>query len=281
MALLLVLSGCANGDQLHVATYNVENLFDAEYDGSEFPSFDPRSDHWGAGRYDRSLENTVQVIRTLGGGDGADVLALQEVENQVVLEDLARALVSLGYSHRILVENTGAFHNAVFSRYPVEAVRTHALALPWSGPGRYILEVDINWNGLVLRFLVNHWHSKSGGAEASEPSRREAAAVVARRIRETTAEDGPPVVALGDLNVNADEYDRIGAAYPTALLPARLRGEYDPSRALYLSGKTGGARVGGQGVVVYSPWTAGAMPGSYVYQGQWNSIDHILLGPGF
>lgn len=273
--------GCTTRHELRVATYNVENLFDAVYDGSEYASFDPRSDDWGENRYRRSLENTVRVIEQLGEGEGADILALQEIENQQVLEDLAGALARLGYSHRVLVENTGAFHNAVFSRVPVDVVRTHALSLPWSGPGRYILEVDIHWDDLMVRVLVNHWHSKSGGAEETERSRRQAAAIVTRRIRDSVSDNGPPVIVLGDLNANADEYARVDGEYPTALLPLQRLGAYDPARALYLSDKPQEARVCDTGVVVYSPWTAGAMPGSYVYRGQWNSFDHILLGPGF
>lgn len=287
----IMVVSCADGAELVIASYNVENLFDAVYDGTEYPAFDPRTDSWGPDRYARSLENTAHVIAELGYGKGADVLALQEIENQRVLADLAVELEQLGYRYKILVANSGPFHNAVFSRYPVTAVRTHGLSLPWAAPGRYILEVDIKWPPQPIRLFVNHWHSKVSGVQESEASRREAAAILVRRIRETILEKGPPVVAAGDLNASADEYVRRDRAYATALRPESTLGVYNPADGLFLTSSRERAGVSPDGLVLYSPWksrlhgrTAGAKrepPGTYVFRGRWNSLDHILLGPGF
>lgn len=294
LAAALVFPRCAtraNREELVLASYNVENLFDAVYDGSEYQAFDPGTDSWGANRYARSLENTAKVIAELGGGHGADVLALQEVENHRVLDDLATELGPLGYRYTALVANSGPFHNAVFSRYPIISVRTHALSLPEASPGRYILEVDIEWFVHPIRLFVNHWHSKAGGEAETEPARREAAAVLVRRIRETYSEGGPRVIVAGDLNVNADEYTRLDGAYSTALRPEALLGKYDPRDGIFLTSRPERSEISEAGVLLYSPWTArgegrpdgadSGPPGTYVFRGAWNSLDHILLGPGF
>ena len=292
VVVVLALPSCSGGnsDELIVASYNVENLFDAVYDGTEYSSFDPRTDSWGPNRYARSLENTAMVIKDLGGGNGADVLALQEIENRNVLGDLADELEPMGYRYKFLVTNSGPFHNAVFSRIPITSVRAHGLSLPWSAPGRYILEVDVQWGSHAVRLFVNHWHSKVSGEQESEASRREAAAVLVRRIRETYTQGGPPVIAVGDLNANADEYARSGGSYSTALRPEATLGMYDPKDGLFLTSHPERAGITDEGVVLYSPWksrlhgrTEGAEtepPGTYVFRGTWNTLDHILLGPG-
>ncbi len=284
-----VLAACSTADEIVLATYNVENLFDAVYDGTEYASFDPRGERWGPNRYARSLENTVGVIGELGGGDGADILALQEIENDRVLADLAGELSRMGYRYKLLVANDGPFHNAIFSRLPVTAARTHALGLPWAAPGRYILEVDLDWAGRSIRLLVNHWHSKVRGDRETEPSRREAAGIVARRVR-ISAGEGIPTIVAGDLNLSADEYRRRAGEYPTALLPVDSIDRYDARRSLFLTTCPGEATLSGEAVVLYSPWKArlydessglGSPPGTYVYQGRWKSLDHIMFGPGF
>ncbi len=284
------LPACSPASEIVLASYNVENLFDAVYDGTEYSSFDPRGDEWGPNRYARSLENTVRVIGELGGGDGADILALQEIENARVLFDLAGELSRKGYRHKLLVANDGPFHNAIFSRVPVVAARAHALGLPWTAPGRYILEADLDWGDRRIRLLVNHWHSKVRGDRETEPSRRQAAAIVARRVRRS-AEEGIPTIVAGDLNLSADEYRRRAGEYPTALLPVDSIGRYDPLRSLFLTTRPRNATVSSEdAVVLYSPWKAaytadspGGMqpPGTYVFRGRWKSLDHIMFGPGF
>ena len=83
LAILLFFT-FAFASELKIATYNVENLFDAKVQGSEYNDF--KNDNWNAEKYSFKLEKTVDVLKRLD----ADIVALQEIENPEVLKDLAQ-----------------------------------------------------------------------------------------------------------------------------------------------------------------------------------------------
>ena len=103
-----------------------------------------------------------------------------------------------------------------------------------------------------------------------------------------------PVIIMGDLNENHDEFFRRNSAVISALLPddprsaelVRTRGPAAPADAaglqtdfLILSpDKPPQARHFPPGsVLVYSPWAEELANGSYYYKDQWETIDHFLL----
>ncbi|TVQ24074.1 MAG: endonuclease/exonuclease/phosphatase family protein [Spirochaetaceae bacterium] len=273
--------GLSPGDSFVVASWNVENLFDAVSDGTEFEGFDPARGGWNERLYHAKLTNTVRVIDELSS-EGPAVLALQEIENRRVLSDLWDQLVGHRFRYGFMIDETGGpFHNAVLSRYEIADARVHALSMPWAAPGRLILELDIVLNReLTLVLFVNHWHSRRAGAVETEPSRRLAAALVARRVTARSGEVGTGILVVGDLNANHDDYARASGSYQTALMPVSRIHAYDGRSALFLSGDPAEVHHP-DGVVLYSPWKNGAGPGSYVFREEWNTIDHMLFGAGF
>jgi len=93
---------------------------------------------------------------------------------------------------------------------------------------------------------------------------------------------------VGDLNENFDEFERQGSRYLTALMPANgasetfTEADTEPCPFINISGSPADLVVPDSGpLTLYSPWYAGAWPGSYAYQGTWESIDHILISPAF
>ena len=71
--------------------YNVENLFDIRDDeGKNDAEFLPDSDiHWNSQLYEKKLNNITKVIQALGDSEELpELIALSEVENRSVLEDL-------------------------------------------------------------------------------------------------------------------------------------------------------------------------------------------------
>ncbi len=273
--------GLSPGDSFVVASWNVENLFDAVSDGTEFDGFDPVRGGWNERLYHAKLTNTVRVIDELSS-EGTAVLALQEIENRQVLSDLWDRLADHRFRYGYMIDETGGpFHNAVLSRYEISYARVHALSMPWAAPGRFILELDIVVNSdVTLVLFVNHWHSRRGGEVETEPSRRLAAALVARRVIERSGEDGIGILVVGDLNANHDDYARASGSYQTALMPVSGIDTYDRGGSLFLSGDPSDVQQY-DAVVLYSPWKNGAGPGSYVYREEWNTIDHMLFGAGF
>ncbi len=93
-------------------------------------------------------------------------------------------------------ENAGIAHtNAIFSRFPIQAVQRHALE-----HARDILEVTLDVEGHPLIVYVNHW--KSGASSpAREPIRVQNASVLRALVDERLAADPmADIIIGGDLN---------------------------------------------------------------------------------
>lgn len=264
-----------------VLSWNLQTLFDDRDDGAEFSGWSVSAGQWDTEGYRTRLRNFAKAVSAAGG---ADILVLQEVENQRVAEDLADLLPGSWPTRIAAGEDGAALRCAVLSRFPAAAARAHAVG---AGPGvrpedlRPLLEVVLDLDGVRLTVLAAHWKSKLGGARATEPARRAQAALAVRRISEILAEDPVAEILLaGDLNENPDEWLRVGEAWPTALLPADCAGRAElwTDRILVAADPAGAGRSP-YGLALWSPWDeAGGW--SYVHEGAWERIDHVLLAPG-
>ena len=161
---ILSLSGCTADEptveRVTVMSFNVQNLFDniddpgkddkaylpieAKQDESHIAAcneikVDSWRDEclnldWSDAAIDRKLNALAATIRQVNGGAGADVIALQEVENASILDRLrTEKLADLGYQPAILVEGTDlrGIDVAILSKLPLagEAI-LHPLLLP-------------------------------------------------------------------------------------------------------------------------------------------------------
>ena len=286
--LLASCAGCSlgfigtNGKELSVLSYNVQNLFDDVSNGTEYNEFDPSSGAWGTEAFHIKMQHIAEVLRSARPG-GADVVVLVEVENENALATLNETyLKGLGYSIYAGESGRTAVTVGLLSRLPVREVRAHHLDSPRDDQIRDILEAHLDYGGEDLVLFVNHWKSKLGGAEETESVRILAASFLIRRILALKDEEPAACVLLaGDLNECWDEYERIDRAYQTALLPMGAQAAH-PGRSLFLTGDVAFPEISSAGVVLYSPWMSSEPnAGSYFYQGGWETIDHLLLGPGF
>jgi endonuclease/exonuclease/phosphatase family metal-dependent hydrolase len=146
---------------------------------------------------------------------------------------------------------------------------------------RPVLEVRLETPGAPLHLFVNHWKSKSGGTRETEPARRAAARVVARRIGAITGNDPDAgIIVCGDLNEPPRAFDDAGGAYPTALMPLGAGEPSSASHALRVSGDPIAVRRARSAAVLYSPWADAEAPGSYYFRGRWRRLDHTLVSAG-
>ncbi len=281
--LFLCIAACSPG--LTVLCWNVENLFDDVDDGTEFPDYDPGRGRWDTESFRLRVDTVAEAIRKSVPG-GPDVLVLQEVENGNALRALAGdALKDLGYAWTAIVAKPGLPANvAVASRVPIARVHTIGLSAYGGNEVRDLLEVEIEQDGRRLHVFDNHWKAKSGGARETETWRIEAACRLARRVREILAADpSADLIAAGDFNENVDEWRQAGRLYPVALVPVD---DAPPAAFLgctiLLADDPSDAGVRDGVLTLYEPWyeVAESERGSYTYQRQWQTVDHVLLSPG-
>ena len=264
-----------------VAFWNLENLFDFE-DDPENPGDDEYlpDNEWDQARYERKIDHLAKAIVTLE----ADLLAVCEVENKRVLEDLIvhPELVKDHWSivHKDSPDRRG-IDLALIYRKPFEMVGESVLHPIDIGEGntstRGVLEVPMALSGTPVTFLVNHWPSRYGGAEESSPKRK-AAAAVARSIIDghLSRNHAAGILLLGDLN--DDPWDPSVREVLNAV--RELRSVTHPSNT---SPRRDGQKT-------YSPrlwnpsWKFANSPdsGTYYYWNGWcwNCFDQIIVSSG-
>jgi endonuclease/exonuclease/phosphatase family metal-dependent hydrolase len=285
-AIIFGVSGCGRTpgpgseavEKLTIAAWNVQTLFDGEETGSEYDEY--RGSNWNQAKYSGRITTIAEAIKTMGQ---PDILALEEVENASVLEDLIHE-VQAGYRYSFFAgEYNAALGLGVISRVPFAGTKTHSITLDSESAPRPVLELRLEHRGAPAVIFICHWKSKLGGDEKTEALRRAQAGIIARRMAEIRQEPvKSPVLVLGDLNENHDEFYRRAGLYPSALLPddpkaaalAKQGRDFlvlsreKPPRADFFPPGT---------AVFYSPWAGELHGGSYYYHDSWETIDHILL----
>lgn len=197
--LLLIAVTLCGGTEVKIATYNVENLFDMNDDGTEYEEYIPNTSWgWNNEMYRIKLRNTAQVIHDVG----ADIIGLQEIESETALKDLKAELNRQGLYYPYYAfsrsKNGGAVSVALLSRFPIKTILNHPVSA--SREFRDIMEVKLEIEGKSLRVFVNHWKSKSG----PESMRVRCAKVLSARLASLAPSE--PFVLIGDFNSDYEEY---------------------------------------------------------------------------
>ncbi len=178
-----------------VATYNVQNLFDAKVQGTEYDEYIPGKHNWSKRMAQIKLEHTAEVLCELD----ADIVGLQEVENSHIFELLLKQLKRVGCAYRysaITHKNGSSIQVALLSRFPLKHV--HELQVSYAPRVRNILEAEVKVKGYALTLFVNHWKSK--GRRGYESKRIAYAKTLQKRI--LSLPKSKEYIILGDLNSN-------------------------------------------------------------------------------
>ena len=265
-----------SGERTSVAFYNLENLFDTDDDPSNAgdDEYLPQAQRsWTVERYLDKLTNLSSVIAHLGGEadpSGPALLGVCEVENQKVLDDLARQPVLAAANYQVVHRESPDYRGidcALLYRpefFQVLQVRQLETALPLSDEGEVRTTRDVLYvKGLLqtdtVHVFVNHWPSRRGGEARSRPGRLAAARtnrVVIDSILSGHAQ--AQVIVMGDLND-----DPINESVRSGLRSVERRDLsttdelYNPMVSLYRQGE-----------------------GTLGYRDRWNLFDQILVSPG-
>lgn len=197
---LLLIAGPVAGAPLRVATWNVANYGPA----SRVTPAGYRADY-------PKPEAEKAALRAVLHRLDADVVALQEMGPPAYLEELARDLAreGLSYPHRAVAEDGEPRRNALLSRLPLEAVRTHRdLEFSYLGGTtrlrRGLLEARVLTAGGELTVVVVHLKSPLSDdprdPRADALRRAEAGAVRARLQERFPDPRRAAFLLLGDCN---------------------------------------------------------------------------------
>lgn len=259
---IISLEGRGKPKEASVVFYNVENLFDTINDPEKNDEeFTPEGKNaWNSQRYNHKLSQLATVLA--GSSEELPALiGLAEVENDAVLRDLIaqEALSGGGYEiiHFGSLDERGIDVALLYRKkiFKPDHMETFYVNLGHGErPTRDILYVNGHFKGgPLLHVFVNHWPSRYGGQEQSEPKRKMAATVLRTAIDEILTENSnASILAMGDFN-----------DYPTNIsLTEVLSAKSDTESGL---------------LVNLMKDKEAELRGSYNYRGEWGFLDQIIV----
>lgn len=287
----LCLLACGSSDRkkisLKIVNWNAQTFFDGNKDGIEYPNF-LKSKKWDEAAYKDRLQKLCKAINALD----ADLVILEEIENQGIVHDISNALAGNNWNPRKVYryacfakKENSSIGCAALSRFPLEGIKAHSLDIQAENKAapsmRPLLEVDL-LAPKRLKIFVNHWKSKAGGP-GSDIWRRWQEGLLTKKILEAQKENpGAAILCAGDFNQDISEFAAAancgaqGQSFSLGQETADNYGFENPKNAVTPNIELR-ADFCGQKVLVYSPWLDydGEL-GSYNFRDKWERIDHFF-----
>jgi predicted extracellular nuclease len=258
----------ASSTQFLIAWWNVENLFDTIDDPTQDEDFTPSGKNkWNEERLDYKFKQLSTVIRDIAQSRNytlPDIMGFCEVEHGYLLDTLFQKYLN-AKSYRVVCYESpdprgidvGIVYNS--EKFQLLDSKPHRVNLG-QGSTRDILEAKFSSSGKILYVFANHWPSRRGGEEASEPRRIVAAQTLRARLDEILSQDSTAdVIMLGDLN---DEPSNNSVS-------KTLRAIGDLNQVLSSNDGT-----------LYNFMATYQGIGTYYYQNHWERIDHAIVSKG-
>ncbi len=247
---LTLLGINANAQSRSIAFYNVENLFDTIDGVNDDAEFLPNgSMHWNSERYKDKIVHINQVIDQM---ENPLFIGMCEVENASVVRDVMKNSVKInkyGLVHYDSPDHRGIDVALIYDSSSIQLAQSGRLTVNLPGvnpsPTRDVLWAKFANKKDSIVVMINHWPSRRGGQEESDKNRM-AAAETARLFIDSLLKVNKnyKIIFMGDLN-----------DYPNNNGP-KLIGE--KLRPMICS-------------------TSGDFGGSYLYNNEWNVLDHIFV----
>ncbi|AXK48951.1 endonuclease [Aliarcobacter trophiarum LMG 25534] len=192
--IIFLFSIILNAQNLKIASYNVENFFDLNHDKTEYNEYIPNSKSlWNQRAFDIKLKNILKVIEDLD----ADIIALQEIENEKLIKLLKQKLPKYSYYSFSKYPNS-AIGLGFLSKIPIKNSQNLNVKFQ-KATYRPILETTFKLDDIEFKVFNNHWPSK----KASESYRVKYAKTLFDRLKELSKDY--PYILLGDFNSNYNE----------------------------------------------------------------------------
>ena len=265
-----------NQKTFSIMTYNAENLFDAKHDADreDFPNlpialkkglykketeqaclhrgpvgsngfFECINMDWNEQVFDAKATQIGKVVGMYNNGKGADIVVMQEIENQNVMNKLLEKTKAIGFKYALLMEDHDmrGIDVGILSKYPIVSSEMHS-AEPNLGIKRGIYQYNININGSKVTVLGNHWPSQNNPVD-DRMNASELLQSVAKSIS-----NADMVVSVGDFNTPDEE------------VPNAIHTIYNE----HLDVKPEAEKLG-----------VPLFPGTYKFKGKWGTLDRFLI----
>jgi len=214
-----LLNSCSQKKEQHIsfAFYNVENLFDTIDDPAVSDErYLPDSEiPWNTERYLHKLDNLTKVMSSVDTSGYPTLFGLCEVENISVLNDLVNhpGIKNADYSilHKNSPDERGIDVALLYQADKYTPVTTRFLHLPFPFDSENKTRDILYSKGVfsdkdTLHVFVNHWTSRWGGREETEPYRKFTGETL-KRITDSILNAQPQanILIAGDLNDNPSD----------------------------------------------------------------------------
>jgi hypothetical protein len=245
--------------RIRIMFYNTENFFDISDDpATDDNDFLPAGlMRWNISRYKKKVSSLYKTIIAAGEWDPPAIVAMCEVENRKVLEDLVEGTNLSGYDYGIVHEDspdTRGIDVCLTFRKDLVRIACYKYYKPETAGefrSRSFLYTKCIIMGDTLHLLVNHWPSRRGGLLAGDELRDKISAKEAAVIDSLNASSPvkQKIVITGDFNCNPD----------------------DQAIKSFADGKV---------LINVTKRSRSEVPGTYRYQGTWEIIDQFIVSEG-
>jgi predicted extracellular nuclease len=199
--------------------YNVENLFDIYNDSlKDDNDFLPYGlMRWNSKRYNRKINSLYKTIIAAGEWNAPDIIALCEVENKRVLEDLVYNTNMIKYDYHIIHEESpdqrGIDVCMIYRNDHIKLIGYHYW-IPYGIKGEEFTSRSILYTKLLIdtdtiHIIINHWPSRRGGVLAAESLRTSIALMVRDKVDSIFKREqgSAKIIIMGDFNSTPDDQE--------------------------------------------------------------------------
>lgn len=256
---------------VRIMFYNVENFFDIFDDPlKDDDDFLPGGlMRWNLSRYNKKINAVYKTIIASGKWDPPAVVALCEVENRKVIEDLVYNTYLSNFDYEIIHKDSPdprGIDICLIYRKEMVNIIDYKYFEPIFSKGKEFSSRSVLYSKCsilddTVHLLVNHWPSRRGGVLAAENLRLEISGMVRSVVDSINALNSgfAKIVIMGDFNCTP--YDDA-----VQQLIKKRTGLYE-NDSLYVV------------MVNLAENTKGLIKGTYRYRGIWETLDQIIVTP--
>lgn len=199
-------------NNLKIVFYNVENLFDTVDDPlTDDQEFLPGSEiSWNNQRYMKKLTDLSKVLISIDSENLPGIIGLAEVENFNVVEDLIKKTNLKKGKYRIIhsesPDERGIDVALIYRKSKFKPIKKQFIPIQFPSEKNDKTRDILYFTGMTkkkdtLHVFVNHWPSRWGGKEKSEPKRMYVARVLKSKVDSVFSKNiQAKIVIIGDFN---------------------------------------------------------------------------------